>query len=113
MGRAGAGHRWEAWGGEREWGETRWGGGGGGNGAGRDGAGWGGVGQGVSGWGGMRWDEGEMGRSGGGHTVLRDVRCCAAASAPRRATSALAGGVDMGWDGMGRDGARGGARWQG
>jgi hypothetical protein len=67
----------------------------------------------VSGWGGMRWDEGEMGRSGGGHTVLRDVRCCAAANAPRRATSALAGGVDMGWDGMGRDGARGGARWQG
>ena len=61
----------------------------------------------------MRWDEGEMGRSGGGHTVLRDVRCCAAASAPRRATSALAGGVDMGWDGMRRDGARGGARWQG
>ena len=54
-----------------------------------------------------------MGRSGGGHTVLRDVRCCAAASAPPRATSALAGGVEMGWDGMGRDGARGGAQWQG
>ena len=61
----------------------------------------------------MRWDEGEMGRSGGGHTVLRDVRCCAAVSAPPRATSALAGGVEMGWDGMGRDGARGGAQWQG
>jgi hypothetical protein len=111
-GRAGPGHRWAAWGGEREWGGTRWGGGGGGNGAGRDGAvGRGGVGQGVSGWGGMRWDEGEMGRSGAA------TPCCATCGAvlrrTRRATPRLlwrAGWIwgGMGWGGMGREVGRGG-----
>ena len=58
---------------------------------------------------GMRWDEGEMGRSGGGHTVRWEVPSCAAAIKPSCVTFALAGGVEMGWDGMGRDGARWGA----
>ena len=45
--------------------------------------------------------------------MLRDVRCCAAANAPRRATPRLlwrAGWIwgGMGWGGMGREVGRGG-----
>ena len=59
----------------------------------------------------MRWDEGEMGWSGGGHTVRWEVPSCAAAIKPRCVTLWRVGWRwgGMGWGGMGR----GEARWQG